>query len=214
MNKNKKLWVGSISITLAILFFAIFLVVQKSMQEEPECRMVLCAQIEIPENTHITEENASHYLQQKLVPVEWIPKGCLSEWQEVYDTVWKTKIAEGTILTDTMRDDYQSLYKAYKELTWISVPIKELYQGVAGSLRSGDYVDIYFIGEKEDQVVCELLAERVRILSAYSYQGQNVAADSSDGLTQLIVIPMEKSTVASFYEKMAQGNIRIAKYEK
>ena len=30
------------------IFFAIFLVVQKSMQEEPECRMVLCAQIEIP----------------------------------------------------------------------------------------------------------------------------------------------------------------------
>lgn len=214
MNKNKKMWVGIISLTLAILIFAIFLIVQKSMQEEPECRMILCAKIQIPENTHITEENAAQYLEQKEVPLQWLPKDCLSEWQEVYDTVWKTEISEGTVLTDAMFDDYQSLYESYEELTWISVPIKELYQGVAGSLRSGDYVDIYFIGEQEEQIICELLTERVRILSAYSYQGQSVAADSSDGLTQLIVIPMEKTLVAAFYEKMAQGNIRIAKYEK
>jgi len=106
------------------------------------------------------------------------------------------------------------LYRQYQELTWISVPIKELYQGVAGSLRTGDYVDVYFIGQQEENVKCEILTERVRIAQAYSSQGQTITEDNAEGLTQLIVIPMEKAKVAAFYEKLSQGNIRIAKYEE
>ena len=145
--------------------------------------------------------------------MEWLPKEYITEWQAVYDTVCRLETPEGAVLTEGVLKDYQSSYEAYNELTWISVPIKELYQGVAGSLRSGDYVDIYAIGQEEEKVVCEMLAECVCISSTYSYQGQYVEGENTDGLTQLIVIPMEKEDVAAFYEKLAQGNIRIAKYE-
>lgn len=123
-------------------------------------------------------------------------------------------MSKGTLLTDAFLEEYQALYRQYQELTWISVPIKELYQGVAGSLRTGDYVDVYFIGQQEENVKCEILTERVRIAQAYSSQGQTITEDNAEGLTQLIVIPMEKAKVAAFYEKLSQGNIRIAKYEE
>jgi len=146
--------------------------------------------------------------------VEWLPEQCLTDWQKVYDKVWKTDMSKGTLLTDAFLEEYQALYRQYQELTWISVPIKELYQGVAGSLRTGDYVDVYFIGQQEENVKCEILTERVRIAQAYSSQGQTITEDNAEGLTQLIVIPMEKAKVAAFYEKLSQGNIRIAKYEE
>jgi len=214
MNKNKKLWIGIISLALAILIFAIFLIIQSSMQEEPDYQQVLCAKTWIPQHTHITEENAKQYLELKAIPVEWLPEKCLTDWQKVYDKVWKTDMSKGTLLTDAFLEEYQALYRQYQELTWISVPIKELYQGVAGSLRTGDYVDVYFIGQQEENVKCEILTERVRIAQAYSSQGQTITEDKAEGLTQLIVIPMEKAKVAAFYEKLSQGNIRIAKYEE
>ena len=213
MNKNKKLWIGIISLTLAILLFAILLIVRSSMQEEPEYKTVLCAKTSISEDMQITQKNAEQYLEEKAVPSEWLPEDYITEWKQIYDMVLKTDISAGTVMTRSMVTAYHELYANYRQLTWISVPIKELFQGVAGSLRIGDYVDIYSICQAEDQYQCNLLAERVRIEDSYNIQGVAVDENSPDGLTQLIVIPMEKEQVAAFYEKLAQGNIRVAKYE-
>lgn len=214
MNKNKKLWIGIISLTLAILLFAILLIVQGSMQEKPEYKTVLCAKVDISENILITEKNAEQYLEAKAVPAEWLPEQYVTDWPEIYNTVLNTDVSVGTVMTKAAVTAYQELYDDYRQLTWISVPIKELYQGVAGSLRSGDYVDIYCICQTEELYQCDLLAERVRIEASYNSQGLEVEEKSPDGLTQLIVIPMEKGQVAAFYEKLAQGNIRVAKYEE
>ena len=98
-------------------------------------------------------------------------------------------------------------------MTWISVPIKELYEGVAGSIRVGDYIDIYMLCKENEEYRCSLVAERVRVEATYSDKGAVIGEDSQEGLSQLIIIPMEREQVALFYEVLAQGNIRIAKYE-
>ncbi len=214
MNRNKKLWIGIISLILSILVFAIFMIIQSSMLEKPEYKIVLCAKVDIPEHMLITEKNAEQYLTTKAVPAECLPGDYIAEMQQMYQMVLNTDISAGTMLTKAIVTAYQDFYAEYGHLTWISVPIKELYQGVAGSLRTGDYVDIYSICQTEDKYRCELLAERVRIEASYNHQGQTVEEKSADGLTQLIVIPMEKEQVAAFYEKLAQGNIRVAKYEE
>lgn len=213
MNKNKKLWIGVISLTLALMMFAVLLIVQKSMQQEPVYEKVLCANTIIPENTKITEANIDSYIRQQEIPVEWLPKDYVSAPEKVLGMVAGAEISEGSMITDTMLKDYQEYYKAYEELTLIGVPIGELYQGVAGSLRMGDYVDIYTLYEAEKEYHCQLLAEHIRIEATYSDQGQVIGTDNIGGLSQLIVIPMEREQVALFYESLARGHIRIAKYE-
>lgn len=213
MNKNKKLWIGVISLGLALMLFAVLLIVQRSMQEEPVYQRVFCAKTAIPENTKITEENIDTYIKQQEIPVDWLPEDYISAPEELWNMVAEADISEGSILTGCMLKAYQEYYEEYQNLTLISVPIGELYQGVAGSLRTGDYIDIYTLYEEEKEFCCSLLAEHIRIEAAYSAQGQTIETDNAEGLSQLIVIPMEREQVAWFYESLARGNIRIAKYE-
>lgn len=213
MNKNKKLWIGLISLVLAGLLFAVLLMIQRSINEEPVYEEVLRAKSAILQNTRITEENVEQYIEAIKVPVDWLPEVYFTEKEQVYDSVFQSDVTQGSIVTKSMVRAHESLYQNYETLTWISIPIKELYQGVAGSLRAGDYIDIYLLCEEDEEFRCSLLAEKIRIEATYSDQGTVIREDSVDGLSQLIVIPMEKSQTAVFFENLAQGNIRIAKYE-
>ena len=69
MNKKKKVWIGVISIVLALLLFMVLMVIQQSMQEKPESKWVLCAKEGIPKSVVLTEENISVYTEKKEIPV-------------------------------------------------------------------------------------------------------------------------------------------------
>lgn len=213
MNKNKKLWIGIISLVLAFLMFAVLLMIQKNMNKEPVYADVICVRDTVPKNTVITEQNANQYFSVEKIPVNWLPVGYISDKETLYGMVLETDLSSGTVLTDAMVRKHKEYYTEYQNLTWISVPVKELYGGVAGSIRTGDYIDIYILCKEEEEYQCSLLAEHVRVEAAYSERGLEIKEDSGDGLTQLIVIPMEREQVSVFYEILAQGDIRIAKYE-
>ena len=213
MNKNKKLWIGVISLVLAFLMFSVLFMIQKSMQEEPVYAEVICVKAPVSENLVITKQNVNQYFERKNVPVDWLPSDYVSDMESLHDMVLGTKLSAGTVLTKSMVVEHREYYKEYHELTWISVPIKELYEGVAGSLRVGDYIDVYMLCKENEEYRCSLLAERIRVEATYSDKGTVIEEDSQEGLSQLIIIPMEREQVALFYEILAQGNIRIAKYE-
>ena len=213
MNKNKKLWVGVVSLVLAFLMFSVLLMIQKNMHKEPEYEEVICVKNEVSKNVIITEQNANQYFETRKVPTDWIPSDYISNIETMYDMILKTDLSSGTILTKNMIRGHKEYYKDYQNLTWIGVPIKELYKGVAGSIRAGDYIDIYILCKEEEVYHCSLIAQGIRVEAAYSEQGTEIKQDSPDGLSQLIVIPMEQEQVAVFYESLAQGDIRIAKHE-
>lgn len=213
MNKRKKLGICVVSFVLAFLMFAVLLVLQKSMNEEMVYEEVLCVKGQLLKNTLLTQENIGQYLEIRRMPAECLPKEYIGGEAGFEDMVAKTDLTEGTIVSKAMFTPYRECYSAYQNLTWISVPIGALYEGVAGTLREGDYIDVYVMHEKEEEKSCSLLAEKVRIEGAYTEQGGQIDESSRDGLCQMIVIPMERDEVALFYEILAQGNIRIAKYE-
>ncbi len=213
MNKNKKLWIGVISLVLAFLMFSVLFMIQKSMQEKPVCAEVICVKDTVSQNMVITEQNVNQYFERKNIPVDWLPSDYISNMESLHEMVIGTKLSAGTIMTKSMVTEHREYYKGYQNLTWISVPIKELYEGVAGSLRVGDYIDIYMLCKENEEYRCSLLAEQIRVEATYSDNGTFIEEDSQEGLSQLIIIPMEREQVALFYEILAQGNIRIAKYE-
>lgn len=213
MNKTKKIWIGLISLLLALLLFVALMIVQKSAQKKPESVWVLCAKERIPENVVLDEKNISLYTEKKEIPVMWLPEDYFEAEDELEGLIAEVSIAKGSILSETDFFVYSEYYEKYQELSWISVPIEELYEGVAGSLRPGDCIDIYLLKEENGEYFCEILEESVLIAATYSSQGVGIDVESEDGLCQLLTIPIEKEKAAGFYEKLAQGNIRIAKHE-
>ena len=213
MKKHKNLWIGIVSIGLALLVFCVLLLVQERMKEKPVYEAVLCAKEGIDEQVVITEENALRYIEIKKVPVDYIPEKTVKSLSDLYGQVFLTPVAKGSILTEWMSENFNKDYKKYDCLTWISVPMKELYEGVAGTIRKGDYIDIYALWKEDDRMYSQLLLEHVRVQETFSAQGASVKG-KDEGLSQLIVVPIEKGQVGNFYEMLSKGNVRIAKYEE
>jgi hypothetical protein len=63
MNKKKKIWIGVISLVLALLLFMVLMVIQQSMQAKPESKCVLFAKEGIPQSVVLTEENIPNVIQ-------------------------------------------------------------------------------------------------------------------------------------------------------
>lgn len=213
MKKYKNLWIGVISVGLALLIFGVLLFVQKAMREEPVYEEVLCAKETIEAQVVITEANASQYLEMKKLPVNFIPERSVKIASDLYGQYFLAPVSKGSILTEGMSENFNKDYQSYDCLTWISVPVKELYEGVAGTIRKGDYIDIYSLWKEGDRMYSQLLLEHVRVQETFSAQGDSIKG-KEDGLSQLIVVPIEKGQVAAFYEMLARGNVRIAKYEE
>lgn len=215
MNKNKKIWIGIVSFILAAGLFGVLLAVELKAKQDTVYVTAVCAKSVVPENVRITQQNADQYLEERQIPDMCLPRKYFSDKTELYEKVSGITLSEGMILTEELFTEYEKYYETYEDLTWISVPVEQLYEGVAGRLRAGDYIDIYSLSKNDETqgFQCSLLAEGVRIEAAYSQQGVWIGESSQEGLSQLIVIPMEKERVAWFYEVLAQGSIRIAKYE-
>lgn len=213
MDKYKKLWLGIASVGMAVLMFLALLVVQQLAKKEPVYEEVLCAKQNIADGLVVTEENVSQYIEVQKIPQEYVPEVCVKSQDELYGKAFEGEVTKGSILTEVMCAPYLKDYEKYQCLTWISVPVKELYEGVAGSIRTGDYIDIYTLWKEGDVVTSKLLAEHVLVKETYTVQGVSIK-EGDDGLSQLIVIPIEKEQVSIFYEMLAKGNIRIAKYEE
>lgn len=213
MKRYKKLWLGLTSVGLAVLVFMVLLLVQQSAKKGPVYEEVLCAKSAIEQSVVITEQNISQYVEIKKVPVDYLPEGCIKTPAKLYGKVFLGAVSKGSILTESMCADYLQDYQHYKCLTWISIPVKELYEGVAGSLKKGDYIDIYTLWKEGDEVRTQLLAERVRIRETYTAQGVQIE-EGKEGLSQLLVIPVEKDQVSMYYEMLEKGSIRVAKYEE
>lgn len=214
MKSKKKIWIGIVSLVLALLLFAALLLIEASMKKEPPYKRVVCVKEKTAPGTRYQEHNIEELLEMKNVPESLLPEGCLLSLEEAANAVTQSSLSKGSILTKAVLKEYEDYYEAYDCLTWVSLPLEQLFEGVAGTLRPGDYLDIYTIREQEEAFHCELLAGRVRVESAYTSQGVKVTTQDTDSLCQLLVIPMEQGKVSLFYEQLAQGKIRIAKYEQ
>jgi len=211
MKKYKKLWIGAISVGLALLIFMALLLVQQSAKKGPVYEEVLCAKRVIEQSVVITEQNISQYVEWKMIPVEYLPDAYIKAPAKLYGKMFCGTVSKGSILTESMCVEYLKEYQQYKCLTWISIPVKELYEGVAGSLQKGDYIDIYTLWKEGENICTQLLAEHVRIMETFTSQGVRIE-EGEEGLSQLLVVPVEKDQVPMYYEMLAKGSVRVAKY--
>lgn len=210
MKHKKRLWIGIASLTLTVLLFLAILTIQKAQQKEPVCQKVLRARVDISARLVLDEENMTEYLEIFEIPEVWLPKEYISDLELLKGVISNTEITAGTIITRGMFSEYETYYEIYEEPVWVSFSIDRLFQGVAGSLRRGDLIDIYCLKEEGQLFSCVLVAERVRIENACTSQGISIGPSGSGELAQLITIPMENRKVPEFYEMLAEGDIRIA----
>ncbi|MCD8379525.1 MAG: hypothetical protein LUC95_04180 [Lachnospiraceae bacterium] len=209
MKDKGKIRVGIISAVLAVMVFIAILCIQVAEQKEITYVTVVSAKTQIAENTVLTASNLETLLELRQVPEEYVPGEALVSLDGL-EGMTVVQVSEGSILTEAMLRPVSDFYEDYGELYWVSVSVDQLSNAVAGTLRTGDRVDLYCLESSGEEGVCTLLASHVRIERTFTKSGEEIDNADETSMAQLFVIPIERTFVSSFYEALLRGSLLIA----
>ena len=161
---------GAAALMFVILYAAMNLLVKKEevviekTKYSTESTSVVIAKANIPPRTRIQE----NMLQLKEVPVELVPEGAITNFNDVKDVQVKVSIFAGDILTvqkvfSKMGDD-GFVGTIPPDCRAISISVNDV-TGVAGFAKPGDFVDLLLSERSPYSATTTILLQNVPLLS-------------------------------------------------
>ena len=168
--------------------------VEPPPQEEKviETKAVVVAKVNIPARTRIQES----MLQIKEVPVDIVPEGVITSFDDVKDVQVKVSIFAGDVLTiqklfaDKSEEGFVGAIPA--DCRAVSINVNEV-TGVAGFAKPGDKVDLLLVEKSNYSATTNVLLQNVPLLSV----NQDMSGTSifDDGMTTYAI---SNPTIATF----------------
>ena len=219
-NRRNNLRRTLISAAVAFVLFVALTVIQGSILNQEKKDTVYQVIKDIAINTRITEENFNEYFKLKEVQISLIPNNYITEKSQIIGKYIKREYKVNDIVTTAGVRDVEKEYKdGIENPIEISFDISSLGSGVAGTLREGDFINIYGISRGEGDSAGgyilnkELTFEKVYIAAAFDGSGNRIKTlDISDSntVTMLTLIISEKDA-AKFTEMLSNCQIHVAK---
>lgn len=158
-----------------------------------ETKAVVVAKVNIPARTRIQES----MLQIKELPVEMLPEGVITSFNDVKDVQVKVSIFAGDVLTvqkvfaDRSEEGFVGAIPA--DCRAVSINVNTV-TGVAGFAKPGDRVDLLLVEKSNYSATTNVLLQNVPLLSVnQDMSGANIV-DENGGTTSAIHNP----TIATF----------------
>lgn len=219
-NRRNNLRRTLISAAVAFVLFIALTVIQGSILNQEKKDTVYQVIKDIDINTRITEENFNEYFKLKEVQISLIPNNYITEKSQIIGKYIKREYKVNDIVTTAGVRDVEREYKeSIKNPIEISFDISSLGSGVAGTLREGDFINIYGIsrgdGDNAGGYVLnkELTFEKVYIAAAFDGSGNRIRTlDISDSNTvTMLTLIIAEEDAAKFTEMLSNCQIHVAK---
>ena len=140
--KDHKLTLATVAILTAFIVFVVLVVIQDRIVNEGVTRNVVVAVKDIPAGTKLTQENMPNYLSMEARPEEQIPSGgTFSSGYELIDKITDRDIKAKELLTEDCFYEFD-FFSEVSDPVEISIAVGDLGRAVAGTLRTGDLIDI------------------------------------------------------------------------
>ena len=192
-----KVWLVVLCLLFAGGIFALLLSVEARQLAKYEKGSVVVAISDVADSKEITKENLTEYFALEERPLSDIPKAACA-------------IDAGSMITKSMVGELQA---GYKDAVLLGVNMEALAQSVAGTLRTGDVIDIYTVkAEEDDSVVVEKALGSVTIDRSYTSAGVAILKEDDSSIAQYITIPVHKDAVGIFYQALEDRRIEIVKH--
>ena len=204
-------------VIIGIIVFAVMLYMEKAVLNEEEKVAVYVAQSDVPNGTKIDEGNAGSYFEIKDIPKSLVPSNAIFDTAEFAGMYTEIDISKGQTLTESMFVNQDEVLAAFDNPVVAGFSTAQLYRSVNGTLRTGDFVDIYYVedidlpgGEKSS--VSVLVWENVFLDGPYTSDGHLVSNDGKEtSLAQAFNIFLEKDQVEAFYGGLSDGNLVLVR---
>lgn len=198
-NKRNNLRRIAVAAFVALVVFVAITVIQSSILNQEERVEAYQVIKNIDSGTKITKSNIDKYFALKDVQVSLIPDGYLTDKKQLLDKFVNRNYRARDIITDDGVSDTEGLYKSnITNPVEISFDASGLDAAVAGTIREGDYINIYGLKTQQSN---NGATKKMEIDSSYTFQHVYVEAamDASGNKIETGAKSDDKSQTATMF---------------
>lgn len=224
-NKRNNLRRIAVAAFVALVVFVAITVIQSSILNQEERVEAYQVIKNINSGTKITKSNIDKYFALKDVQVSLIPDGYLTDKKQLLDKFVNRNYRARDIVTDDGVSDTEGLYKSnITNPVEISFDASGLDAAVAGTIREGDYINIYGLKTQQSgdtrkmEIDSSYTFQHVYVEEAMDASGNRIEtganSDGSQTATMFTLVLSEKDC-GLFAEMIANcgDNIRLGKLQ-
>lgn len=193
-----------------VVCMVIYIAMENKAEEAQHKGQVVVMKSDVEANTYVTKDEYDTYFEEVTVELTAIPSTIFASVKDlpqngfyIEEAMAKSQmVLNGDIATT---DAIMDKYKAGYEVT--SFNAMEFADGVNGSLRKGDIVDVYAIDPATE--VLTLYAENVYVSEVYDSSGKKITEDDEVATSFTVYVTPEE--VESVNMAVVNGGIQIYK---
>lgn len=209
----------TISALVAFILFIALTIIQSSILNQETKVTVYQVQKDIYNGTKITEDNFNEYFATKAVQASLIPDGYITDSSLIIGKFVNRDYKARDVITVDGLNDSEALYNSNIEHpVKLSFQVGNLSESVSGTIREGDYINIYGMknGKNADGEVVLLTNQTYTFKHIYIERAYNSAGDIIDTADKnsealMFTIIIEEDDVSLFNEMVANCNLKLVK---
>lgn len=215
MSKKKRAVILTVSIglVLAIMLFVFLTQLEKEILSDYETMQVVRSVREIPAGTLIVESNVNHYFSVEDINAKIVTPETVCTLSALYGAYVTRDISAGEVIYSKVlcAEDMQT--EGYKQPVEISLRIEDVANGVAGTIRKGDFINIYVNGADtfDKDVEFKEVLNGVKVNEVYDSAGTLIGMSDSVEKAGILTFYVEEDKVAELQTQFASGTIIISK---
>lgn len=197
-------------LTLTLFFLLVFL--QHEMLKDTEKTTVVLANGQIPAGTVFTEETAKTYLKEAEVNSSLAIDETYASITELYGKYVLRTTEENEIIYNGLVGDDAEILSQYEKPTELSLTISEEAAAVAGTIRKGEYVNVYASLRNEDgHDTYQLVLSNVLVNEVYDKDTIKIAMSDKESVALTFTLYIEAEEVPALLTKLETKEIFVVK---
>lgn len=192
-----------------VAFICLFFAARKA-NGDFDYKMVLVATQELPKNTEITKENINSYFKSVKANVEMITEYNLSDASVLVGTYTNTVIHENEPIKTECFQRKKDILDSYQSPCEASVSSSTLGDVVSGTIRAGDWVEIYVLDEYSGEAT--LAYEKpLYITSTFNNNGERILPGDLTSVSSSFNFYIERDAADELYHTIGKKKVILTK---
>lgn len=195
---------------LALVMFCGLLAVQRQVLKDFEMEKAVVTVAEIPKGTEITQENAEQYFAITKVQAEVVTENTLTEIEPLYGCYFTDGLGRGELVyKHSFTSDEKETF-GVNEPEEVSVSLSSFADGVSGTIRKGDCVDVYFV-DKETGTAERFNESGVYVKDAFSSSGNRISVSDTENPASVFTLVIDGKSIREFCTMIKTYDIMLTK---
>lgn len=201
-----------IILVMSISLFFVLTLIQREMLKDTVKETVVLANKDIPAGTILTESNVSDFLKEEEVSSALVIQETYKTKSELIGKyVTRTVSGNEIVYAGVIGEDSKELEK-YENPIELSLSISKNASAVAGTIRKGDYVNVYAVVQDANaKQSYELVLEKILVNEVYDENTSKIAMSDKESVALTFTFYMEEEAVPELLGKLQTKEIFAVK---